>query len=410
MWVTEVLNHCHCAFFINSNMFFVGNVSGRNALFYVSILDKLENDDSRLTFDDWRFKLNSSDQIESLVVKIGDKWGTLSPAGAMLVPTRYNTPEAALAALSEREKATKPIGMSDIDYMISQIRQMIKDGKEDQLLYPRIDWGWYDRAADVFYYTIEGLPWGGPYMYFGYDYEPTVESENEMLAQDGLYLGVENGVLSNIQGPGVYSGTMFRVSQDIIDCLRGEKVPVEGSDGSYFYSTFSGMDSFSYSAVGLKINKDGSYQLGHFYANKNRDGSYRIGEYRCAPGDWDYYEFINHYWMSMHNKGIEVSDEDALKAFREQICTVFLDGHFNPVFYDDPNHALVLYFNPSCYVLIPMSKSKANKFMKEFEALNYDCDEYVIRFDRKVDDDRIVYIDNLYIKSPSKIEIEYHAQ
>ncbi|MBO6096155.1 MAG: hypothetical protein J6P56_02430, partial [Bacteroidales bacterium] len=161
MWFSESIEDCKSLFFINVDMVFVAKKSDRCRVMYTGMLDGLKLEDRNMMFTDWRYKLNEQRQIEYLVLALGQKWGVMGPDGNFLVPTRYDSPEEALSALKKRKEAEKPLGMSDMAFMASQIHDIThRDEMFDGAVH--LDWQWYDPVNGTLYYTLEELPWCGP--------------------------------------------------------------------------------------------------------------------------------------------------------------------------------------------------------------------------------------------------------
>ena len=124
MWVTESLENVKCIFFLNPDVLYLAHQDDRNDAFYVGILDGFDDDDYVLSYTDWRFHRNAQGQLDYLLIAIGDKWAVVGPDCEFLLPFRYSTPQEALEAIPARLSARKPLGMSDVEYMVSQLRQI----------------------------------------------------------------------------------------------------------------------------------------------------------------------------------------------------------------------------------------------------------------------------------------------
>lgn len=404
MWVTESLENVKCIFFLNPDVLYLAHQDDRNDAFYVGILDGFDDDDYVLSYTDWRFHRNAQGQLDYLLIAIGDKWAVVGPDCEFLLPFRYSTPQEALEAIPARLSARKPLGMSDVEYMVSQLRQI-------QPYELHIDWSYYDAASDVRYFTIKELPWAGPFSQFGFDGAPEPLPEDAVLEDGPHFVGVKNGVLTHVQSPYYFTGKMFPLTSDFLSLLCGDCIPVPDSEGDYLYGNLIGLEGNPYlpwAVKALRINKDGSFQLGYFRLDSHRDGSYTIDpNYICAPGDWYLDDFDTHYWTSERNKGNNPEHDQSLPAFRQQVCKFWCDDHYY-VGYDSKAGVLNLQFNPFCTVSIPCSKSKAMMFIEDYNS--YDLDDFVNQFERKVSDCGDVYIDNLYLKSPRGVELKYKAK
>ena len=190
MWVTESLEDCKCVFFINANMFFVGKDNDRCGVYFTSLLDGFKAEDKSMMFTDWRFHRNAQQQLDCLLLALGGKWGLMAPNGHFLVPTRYGSPEEAYAALAKRKEAEKPLGMSDMEFLSSEIHRLAYRRELGETVH--VDWEWYDPVSGTLFYTLEELPWCGPYYRFTgvFDYEPEVLEEGARHALWDILVGV----------------------------------------------------------------------------------------------------------------------------------------------------------------------------------------------------------------------------
>ncbi|MBR4735246.1 MAG: hypothetical protein IK052_04060 [Bacteroidales bacterium] len=403
-WFSESLEGCKSLFFINPDILFVALGSERCGLFYTEYLESWAVDDKALLFTDWRFKLNNQKQIEYLPLALGEKWGVMAPNCHFLVPTKYDSPEKALAAIAQRKADEKPQGMSDIDYIISKIKEDAKADGEMGFGYLHEDWEWYDPVSGTLFFTLQELPWSGPsYRFSGiYDYQPESDDDGIPVIYD-VALGVKDGVLTWATDWDSFQGKLLPLSH-ITNYLLAKPVPVHDGNGDVFIGRVDEYNNF----FGWLLHPDGSFQIGHFSGYMFKDEAYI--KYRCAPGEWEFDDFRLHYALSEHNKGrTNLTNEEILEAYRKNIATSSYEYWFYPTTYDDAAGTLRIEFQPGyCYVDVPMSKAKAKKFKAERE--NLDSGDYAIRFDRIVDDEGKVHIDNLWIRSYSGIEIEYKAQ
>ena len=405
MWVTESLENVKSIFFINPDVLFLAHKDDRCDAFYTGILDGFNDDDYTLSYTDWRFHLNAQKQIDYLLIATGNKWAVINPDCEYLLPFRYDSPQQALDAIPARLAAQKSVGMSDVEFMVSQLREIRP--YEDL----HIDWSHYDSASDVRYFTLKELPWGGPYSQFGFGEEPEPLPEDAILDDGPHYVGVKNGVLTLVESPYYFQGKMFPLTWDFLSLLYGDCIPVPDSEGDYLYGNLIGLEGDPYlprAVKALRINKDGSFQLGYFRLNEKKDGSYTIGtDYICAPGEWSLDDFETHYWTSERNKGNRTTRASALIAFQQQVCKFWCDNRFS-IGYDSKAGVLNLFFKPNCHVNIPCSKSKAMAFINDYNS--YHPDDFGNMFERKVTDCGEVYIDKLYLRSPRGIELEYKAE
>ena len=404
-WFSESIENCKGLFFINPDILFVGLDSDRCGLFRTEFMESWKVTDKELGFTDWRFKLNKQKQIEYLALALGEKWGVMAPNCHFLVPTKYDSPEKAFAAIAKRKADEKPQGMSEIDFMISKIKEDAKKDGEMRFGYLREDWEWYDPVSGTLFFTLEELPWCGPsYRFSGiYDYEPKSHDDGIPVIYN-VALGVKDGVLTWVSDWDSFPGKLLPLSNES-NYLLAKPVPVHDGNGDVFIGQVDEYNNFS----GWLLHPDGSFQIGYFSGYLYKEEAYI--KYCCAPGDWEFSDFQLHYSLSEHNKGrINLTYEEVLEAYRKNIATSSYDYWFYPTSYDDAAGTLRIEFNPSfIHVDVPMNKAKAQKFIAEYRKLA-DSGEYASRFDRIVDDEGEVYIDNLWIRSPSGIEIEYKAQ
>ena len=416
-WVTEPMADVKACLFVNQNMFFVGKTNDRCGIYFADILDGFKAEDKQLMFTDWRFHWNGNRELDYLLFALGGKWGVMGPNGHFLVPTRYDAPEAALEALKERAKAQKPLGMSEMDFLVQEFRRLRREGVFDSV---HLDWQWYDPVNGSLFYTIEELPWAGPYIRFigNFDYipdtEPAAEDEQGKLAEDPsrevLYricLGVEDDVLSFIINPASFQGKMLPLSPDVLGALTHEPVRIADTEGDLFYG--GKLEDYRWSYEGMRLNKDGSFQVGYFqiygYGNTVRPS------YHYAPNNWRYVDFLLHYVSSCKNIGKDPTEEEALEEFRKWLGTDFYNDGFSIWDTSNQNGAITVFVDPVIELVIPTTRANAAKFVKDYEKY-YHNDKY--KFDTKIEryvrDNGEVYVTYLKIVSPSGAVLEYFGE
>ena len=420
LWVSESFEDISVLFFINPNMLFIGKQNDRCIILHTSLLDGFKPEDKYLWFTDWRFWMNSRKEIEYVMLSLGGKWGLMGPNGNFLVPTRYDTPEAARDALKDRKAAEKPLGMSEMDFIISEIQRMNHPRESIVLDNLYLDWEWYDPVSGSLFYTLEQLPWAGPYCRFTgdftFEFQPLEEGERHCIWN--ATLGVEDNVLSHIVNPNfaAHPGKLFPLTDHTARSLNWYKpASVSGSRGDIFYGT--SVEKHPGMIFGLRLNKDTSFQVGYFIGSKNADGSVTIQKYYCADEGTRYIDFLRDYACSEHNKnGYDPTDAEVVEAFRKYICPCSIENHFVPDdwgdYYDKEKGTLKLRFIPLCEADVPTSRATADAFVKEFRRAYYGDgrEDYDVYFERKVRDNGEIFIDNLSITSPSGIHLEYKAQ
>ena len=419
LWVSESFEDCAALFFINPDMLFLGKTNDRCIILHTSLLDGFKPEDKYLWFTDWRFYKNSRNEILHVLLAMNGKWGLMDPAGHFLVPTRYDTPGAAEAALRERRKAEIPLDMNEMDFIISEIKRMNKVQDNDDFVFLDslpLDWSWYDPVSGSLFYTLGKLPWAGPYCRFtgDYTYKEPEREEGTRYSITNATLGVEDGVLSFIINGDLsaHPGKLMPLTTQTAYALHGDPKPITGTNGDEFYSLYK--PERPGRIYGMRLNKDSSFQIGYFSGSENADGSVTIRNFLCVNEDWRYMDFLRHYAASEHNKGYDPTDEQVLEAFRKQVCPSSVNNHFRlttwPSNYDETTGTIGLDIVPICEVRIPMSRAEANAFIKEYDReynTYQNLDRYYISFDRKVRDNGEVYIDNLKLTSPSGIHFEY---
>lgn len=419
-WVTEPLKGLTTCFFLMPNYLFMGkeNGNGRCRFYPTAMLDLLdpeELDDGNMFYSGWAFR-SSRGLPEELGLSFGGKWGVMGTDGEFLVPPRYGSFEAAHAALKERARYVKPMGMSDMEFIVSEVKRLWKEYEFDFVDLDVEDL-WYDALGQREFYALRELPWCGPYMNFGVERpeEPEVAEDAETGEEDEVveghrvlldaWIGVDNGVLAFIPDLALHKGAMLPLTMEVSRCLSKEPLPCDNGDIFYGESDYPG------EAYGLMIHPDGSFQLGNFIASSRPDGSFKVIKYVSASTYWRYEDFYTHYLLSEHNKGRIPPEEEILKAFQEQVSSFFYNADFYAR-YDAEDKCLVLSFYPSledgCTVRIPATKAQADIFVQDNR--DYEWQDFVIFFDRIVRDDGSVYIDNLRITSPHGIHLEYKAK
>lgn len=408
-WVTNSLEGCSCAFFINPDKLFLGKKNNRCGFLDIKYLDGFVPDDKNFLFTDWRFKQNSQKQIEYVPMALGEKWGVADPDTYMIVPTRYDSPEKAIAAIAERRKAEKPVGMSDMEFMAGEIHDKSRKDLISETLH--LDWEWYDPVSGTLFYTLEELPWCGPFYRFTdvFDYEPEVLEEGSRHALWNVFVGVSRGVLSVVFNPGSFPGPVLPLSTEVCRYLSCDHHPVMGAPGDVFYGYKP--EGYGYSCKGIRINKDNSFQLGFFRAYDEYDGSVDIRAHTCIPKQWDYDAFFRHYVSSAKNKGDDPQEKEVVDAFRKQLE----DNMYYKLYYDrfsiwntySQDGTITVFVDPGCEVKVPVTKARAAAFSKDYDKHWDDTDYYKVEITRNVRDDGTVDISYLYISSPGGGTLEY---
>ena len=423
-WFTEPMENVSVCLFMNPNMFFVGKTNDRCGIYFADILDGFKAEDKQLMFTDWRFHQNGNGELDCMLFALGGKWGVMGPNGHFLVPTRYDKPEEALAALKERAKAEKPLGMSEMDFLVQEFRRLRKEGVFDCV---HLDWQWYDPVNGALFYTIEELPWAGPYIRFigNFDYipdtepeavvdgdeeyedeeEPVVETSREVIYR--ICLGIEDDVLSFIVNPAYYQGKMLPLSFDVLGALTYDPVPIEDTEGDLFYG-FK-LKDYGVSYEGMRLNRDGSFQNGYFIIH-----GYEYGPvnpfYQYVPGDWRYEDFLLHYVASQKNIGKDPTEEEALEEFRKRLCTDYYNDRFSIWNTFAENGTIKVFVEPLITLEIPTTRANAAKFVKDYEKYVYDRYKFDTKIERAVRDDGEVYVTYLRITSPSGAVLEYFGE
>ena len=219
-WFCESIDGCKCLFFINPDILFVGLESNRCGLFRTEFMESWKVDDKALGFTDWRFRLNGQKQIEYLPLALGEKWGVMAPDCHFLVPTKYDSPDKALAAIARRKADEKPQGMSEIDFMVSKIKEDAKSDGEMRFGYLHEDWEWYDPVSGTLFFTLRELPWCGPsYCFSGvYDYTPESHEDGGVPVIYNVALGVKDGVLTWVSDWDSFQGKLLPLSNEVTIC------------------------------------------------------------------------------------------------------------------------------------------------------------------------------------------------
>lgn len=418
-WFTEPMEDVLYCLFVNPNMFFVGKTNDRCGIYFADILDGFKAEDKQLMYTDWRFY-----QTNYLLLALGEKWGVMGPNGHFLVPTRFDKPEDALEALKERAKAEKPLGMSEMDFLVQEYRRLKIEGMGDAL---HLDWQWYDPVTGTLFYTLEELPWAGPYIRFigNFDYiadtepeavvdgdeeyedeeEPVVETSREVIYR--ICLGIEDDVLSFIVNPAYYQGKMLPLSDDVRWALTRDPVRIADTEGDLFYGYK--LDNYGVSYKGMRLNKDGSFQIGYFIIHGYERGPVNP-LYESVPSSWRYVDFLLHYVASQKNIGNDPTEEEALEEFRKRLSTDYYNDRFSIWNTFADNGTITVFVEPVITLEIPTTRANAAKFVKDYDKYYNDRYKFDTKIERAVRDDGEVYVTYLRITSPSGAVLEYFGE
>lgn len=413
-WVTEPMANVTVCLFVNPNMFFVGKTNDRCDIYFTEFLDGFKAEDKQLMFTDWRFHQNSNGKLDYLLLALGEKWGVMAPNGHFLVPTRYDKPEEAYAALKERAKAEKPLGMSEMDFLVQEYRRLKIEGMGDAL---HLDWQWYDPVNGTLYYTLEELPWAGPYIRFTGNYDYMEDTEPEAVVDDDaetsreviyrICLGIEDDVLSFIVNPASFQGKMLPLSDDVRWALTYDPVPIEDTEGDLFYG--HKLENYGVSYIGMRLNRDGSFQVGYFIIHGYGYGPVNP-RYQYVPSNWRYVDFLLHYVASQKNIGKDPTEEEVLEEFRKRLSTDYYNDRFSIWNTFADNGTITVFADPFITLEIPTTRANAAKFVKDYDKYYDDKYKFDTKIERAVRDDGEVYVTYLRIVSPSGAVLEYFGE
>ena len=214
--------------------------------------------------------------------------------------------------------------------------------------------------------------------------------------------------MSFIINPDSFSGPMLPLSSEVCGYLTYKPFPVKNAPGDLFYGYTP--EGYGHEHKGIRINKDGSFQVGLFSAFDDFDGTVDVYRHDCIPGTWEYDDFFRHYVTSAHNKGEDPSEKEVLQAYREQLGHTYYNlyyDHFHIWNTYEQDKTLTVFLDPLLTVKVPVSKSLATAFCKEYEKYYDDPERFKVKVTRKVTDSGEVYVEYLYIVSAGGLELEY---
>ena len=365
-----------------------------------------------LGFEEARYQISrSTGKINNLMVAVGGKWGIIGADGYFLVPTRYDSPQAASDAIAERSKYIKPTGMADYDFLMQTIAKLEGTGMHS-------DWTYQDPVTHVLWFTLKELPWSGPY-YFVPETDP---KDLASALSDGVYLSpylcVLNGLVTVAEANCGYGDIVwaedirpvFWMEEDIIclplsdgllKCAKGERIPF-GKDVFYgikspFVDIYSGGGYYS-----GYIFQGGNQFISGIFVRLTQDPEYgaKYGWYKdMGPNPYlDELDFVIE--EHVRNGGYWGTSEEQREWYNERSKGFRLEEWFFIDEYYADKGALRLYFQdlrlPPLY--IPMTAAQAKQVIREGGI--YDRGDWVFLATPYLDEDREIQYKDIYLKTP----------
>ena len=361
-----------------------------------------------LGFEEARYQISrSTGKINNLMVAVGGKWGIIGADGYFLVPTRYDSPQAASDAISERSKYIKPTGMADYDFLMQTIAKLEDTGMHS-------DWTYQDPVTHVLWFTLKELPWSGPY-YFVPETDP---KDVAQALSEGITLSpilcVSDGLVTVAEAYCAYGDVVFAeeirpiwwmgegflclpLNDCVIKCAKeGERIAL--GKKMVFYGIKSPFGSYH---LGYIFKGGSEFLNGIFILRTNGDevAGERYGWYMdLGPNPYLGLDFIHEEYV--RNGGDCGTAEEQIEWFNSRSTGFRMEEFFYIAFYDTERKALVLTFDdlalPAMY--LPMSAAQAKQV--EREGGIYDRGDWVFLATPYLDEDREIQYKDIYLKTP----------
>ena len=363
-----------------------------------------------LLFEQGRFQYSvNTGLIKNILVGVDNRWGVIGADGSFLVPTRYESVDAAVQAIDERGKYLKPSGMADYDFLMKTIDKLDLDG--DWL---RSDWTYQDPVTGLLFFTLKELPWSGPYFF-------VPETDPFYVAQalsEGITLSpilcVSDGLVTVAEANCAYGDAVFAeqirpiswmgegflclpLNDCVIKCAKeGERIAL--GKKMVFYGFRSPMDSYH---LGYIFKGGSEFLDGIFILRTNGDevAGERYGWYKdLGPNPYLGMGFFHEEYV--RNGGDYGTAEEQIEWFNSRSTGFRMEEFFYIAFYDKEQKALVLTFDdtglPAMY--LPMTAAQAKQV--EREGGIYDRGDWVLLATPYLDEDREIRYKDIYMKTP----------